>query len=724
MVRREGSDPAAAGWTAVSLAFLLLLPGTLAAQFPGGIQGRVVDADTGHPLSGVAVFVSGVGLQLLTSGDGAFLIRALPPGNLEIQLQRLGYETARVEVRVRNGRVARVEVPMRPRVLEGEGIMVEAERSAGQLLQREAIAAGGGSTLGDVLAQLPGATVVRRGPGGSEELRLRGGSADQVLVLVDGVALNDPITGVADLSTVAATELERVQVLPGARSARFGPRAMTGVVLIQTRGGGSGPGEGELQLGSLGARGAALRLEGEAAGTRFWSGGRVRSEDGRFRLREAEVPGGDLAWRENADLRQHGFQLGAERNGGTGRRMFVRMRGDDSRRGVPGKSFAPSDSARQSHRSLTTTGGWERAGRRARVETRLHHELHVARFSDPAPPLGPPFDDGTRMVGLGGTMRVELRPVPGSDLLVGTGAEMERRILRSEVLADDGAIRSLDGALGVWGEWTVPGLPGRPEVSGALRMHRDGLSDAWLGAHDLTLRVGSGGVTAHLAHRSSFSPPSPADLFFREGVGIRPNPELRPERVPSEVEVGVTARHSAEGIVARVTAEVFSGPMDDMIVWAPDFRFVWSPRNVDVRRRGGHLEGELQHPGTGWRAGGHVAATRVTYRSGGGTPGAQVMYRPRYTGGASLGWRSEAIQVSLDGRYTGARFPVPAEANALEPFWTVHLSVGGRIPIGGWTVEPLLRVDRLLDERSPFIHAMPEPGRTAVVHLRLRPSVS
>jgi hypothetical protein len=41
--------------------------------------------------------------------------------------------------------------------------------------------------------------------------------------------------------------------------------------------------------------------------------------------------------------------------------------------------------------------------------------------------------------------------------------------------------------------------------------------------------------------------------------------------------------------------------MEDMIVWTPDFRFVWSPRNVDVRRRGAEVRARLRVPSVGSR---------------------------------------------------------------------------------------------------------------------------
>src|SRR5690606_39532767 len=89
--------------------------------------------------------------------------------------------------------------------------------------------------------------------GGPETVSIRGSSAGAVLVLLDGVAINDPVTGEADLSGVRASAIESVTVLPGARSSRYGPRAEAGVILIETR---QPDGERKLStaVGSLGGR--------------------------------------------------------------------------------------------------------------------------------------------------------------------------------------------------------------------------------------------------------------------------------------------------------------------------------------------------------------------------------------------------------------------------------------------------------------------------------------
>jgi len=51
-------------------------------------------------------------------------------------------------------------------------------------------------SVDDLLRYLPGIEVQQRGPQGSQsDIVIRGGTFQQVLVIIDGVKLNDPLTG-------------------------------------------------------------------------------------------------------------------------------------------------------------------------------------------------------------------------------------------------------------------------------------------------------------------------------------------------------------------------------------------------------------------------------------------------------------------------------------------------------------------------------------------------
>jgi vitamin B12 transporter len=125
-------------------------------------------------------------------------------------------------------------------------------------------------TLADALQAVPGFTLSRNGAfGGQTTLRLRGASSSQTLVLVDGVALNDPSSpnGGFDAATLDAAEVERVEVLSGPQSTLWGSDAIGGVINIVTRG--VAPGRTGRAFAEAGSFGTA-RAGGSAG---FASGG-------------------------------------------------------------------------------------------------------------------------------------------------------------------------------------------------------------------------------------------------------------------------------------------------------------------------------------------------------------------------------------------------------------------------------------------------------------------
>lgn len=76
-----------------------------------------------------------------------------------------------------------------------------------------------------------------RGPAGSQgDIVLRGGSFQQVLVLLDGVRLNDPNTGhFSGYIPLAPAEIDRIEILKGAGSAIYGAEAVGGVIHVITK---------------------------------------------------------------------------------------------------------------------------------------------------------------------------------------------------------------------------------------------------------------------------------------------------------------------------------------------------------------------------------------------------------------------------------------------------------------------------------------------------------
>ncbi|MCZ8374192.1 MAG: TonB-dependent receptor [Beijerinckiaceae bacterium] len=111
-------------------------------------------------------------------------------------------------------------------------------------------------SLVDALRFVPGLDITETGgPGASTSVRIRGTNPGQVLVLVDGVRINDASSanGETDFGGIPGGLVERIEVLRGPQSALYGSDAMGGVVNIITRRG-RGPFKafGQVEGGSYG----------------------------------------------------------------------------------------------------------------------------------------------------------------------------------------------------------------------------------------------------------------------------------------------------------------------------------------------------------------------------------------------------------------------------------------------------------------------------------------
>jgi iron complex outermembrane receptor protein len=93
------------------------------------------------------------------------------------------------------------------------------------------------NSIDELLRYLPGVEMQMRGPMGAQsDIVIRGGTFQQVLVLLDGVRINDPNTGhFSSYTPIVPAEIERIEVLKGASSAIYGSEAVGGVIHIITK---------------------------------------------------------------------------------------------------------------------------------------------------------------------------------------------------------------------------------------------------------------------------------------------------------------------------------------------------------------------------------------------------------------------------------------------------------------------------------------------------------
>ena len=158
------------------------------------------------------------------------------------------------------------------------------------VITREDIERAQVGTLPDLLRSQVGVSLSNNGgPGKVSELRLRGANADQVLVLVDGVAIGSASSGTASFQDLPLELIDRIEIVRGPRSSLYGSEAMGGVIQIFTRKGGPTRLTAAAGIGSYGTTESAATAAGS-----FGDGGWGSAGFERFDTRGFPACKGDL----------------------------------------------------------------------------------------------------------------------------------------------------------------------------------------------------------------------------------------------------------------------------------------------------------------------------------------------------------------------------------------------------------------------------------------------
>lgn len=233
----------------------------LQASQPAELQGRVTDGESGEPLAGAAVEVLGTRLRTLTAADGRFHFRGVPPGAIQLAVERLGYGRKVALVRAEGGSTARVTLELFAEAIAVDSVVVTVE---GGVVNRDRMATRfDGLTREQIDALLPRAIafddllrnanvpglkvreVIYQRPGGAQEsgicveLSRRSSVGERTCQMVE-VYLNDIRLSNAEifLQTLDPSTIERVQILtPTSAGVEYlaTERSRNGILLVWTR---------------------------------------------------------------------------------------------------------------------------------------------------------------------------------------------------------------------------------------------------------------------------------------------------------------------------------------------------------------------------------------------------------------------------------------------------------------------------------------------------------
>jgi outer membrane receptor protein involved in Fe transport len=209
------------------LIFCYLTSIALYAGTTGKIAGKIKDKVTGEPLIGVNVILVGTQMGAASNIDGEYFIINIPPGTYELRFSLIGYSTQLIQnVRVSVDQTTKVDVDLSEQAVEIEDIIVSAERP----IVRKDLTSTEAKISGEDISMLPIEDVqsIVNLQAGVVDGHFRGGRANEVKYLIDGVAVNNAFTGNFSLQA-EVNSIEEVQVLTGTFNAEYG-EALSGIV--------------------------------------------------------------------------------------------------------------------------------------------------------------------------------------------------------------------------------------------------------------------------------------------------------------------------------------------------------------------------------------------------------------------------------------------------------------------------------------------------------------
>ena len=577
--------------------------------------------------------------------------------------------------------------------------------------------AGAVRTVSELLEAAPGVTVhALGGPGQTATLSLRGGTADQSVVLLDGIPLQGPGGGAIDLATVPATLLERITVTRGVVGAQFGAGALGGVVELQpTVAHGNSSLGAQLSAGSFGTMQAAA--DGTAAlneGSAVVAVQADRTAGGFEFARQLtpEIPNAPYYGftRQNDDSKRLSAMARVAQPLGAAE-IDLLVQGSAGERGLPGPAAATTSRSRELDagglagvrvRGTGDGSAWSVRtwGRLDRIELRGVQSFGDCDDGSPeCPRLDQRSSSGAAEAEYGFLaarshwLRASLQA--REDRVHGGDTGSHDRVLLSAALTDDiasGGGFSFHPALRVERVGSKTGVS--PAVTASWRPAN---------SESLELRAGSG---------LSFRAPTFTELYL-ERNGVAANPGLRPERAWS-IDAGGTWRNGG----AAISAGVFWSAYRDLIVYEFYPPAKVKPFNVGgARIAGAELQGSVTLP-AGFRIDAAYSFLHTVNLREGDQEGHSLSYRPPHRVFVRGARRGDRLEGYFEGRFTSAmpRNPYDTAAQAAQLVFNAGLGVRAAGPL--WLD---LEAKNLLDDRTlEDVFQYPLPGFSIAVIARAR----
>jgi outer membrane cobalamin receptor len=702
----------------------------LQAQNAAVINGAVKDAKTGEALWGVSVYLKGTHIGAMSDAKGNYLIEAVPAGKYILVCSNVGYVKEEKDIIVANSGKLKYDFNLKEEAITFSDVVVTATRNeelvtsipvATEVLSMKKIENSNAKDVGEVLKSA-GATLVKSygGLGSLESISLRGSTAAQVLILVDGQRLNGAQEGSVDLSSIPLDAIEKIELVKGGNSAMYGSDAVGGVINVITK---SMSKKDRLDfsvngmLGSFNTKKFDLSVgQGIKNFDYFVSYSRTQS-DGNFEY--TDLTGKTVELKNGDTKADNVFIKGGYKFDDQSRiSAFYKYRTSDN--GSPGSIDYPNYTARtktdNNHFSLAYEG-LSFGPFAFNFSTYLMKQEY--RYINPESYLGmeesiynsraigfltAAFADMNALGLLSYGYEFRQDKLESDDVVNGTSIPYlgdHQRNIHSFYLQDDWKYK-FDN---IWKLTIVPAgrLDSYPEDGiGSQFSPKVGLNlshdDVWRGS----IRGNIGRV---------FRSPTYNDLYWPADSWTKGNPNLKPEKGIT-YDFGFIIQFAGLGSWS-IESTYFASKLDNLILWASDASYIWTPQNISKADITG-LESKI-----GWKGFDNHVELQASYTNMSAkdnsddptTSGKYLIYRPKDKFDFIVNLNYGKASFNFYYNYVGKRFHDSSNKVEMDSYGTISANIGYVPEIFGIGVNMRLEANNLGDKEYQASKGSPVPGR-------------
>ncbi|MFC1898425.1 carboxypeptidase-like regulatory domain-containing protein [Candidatus Cloacimonadota bacterium] len=216
------------------IAYNLMFAGTT-----GKLTGKITD-EYDNEVAYANVQIKKIQLGVQADKNGNYVLWNIPSGFHEITCSQISHQTHQIKnVQIISDETTILNITLSKTVQEIEGIKISEAKtkavdhlktSSGNVISSRLIQDLQIQNIDDIIALQAGTYVV------DGKLHIRGGKVNEVMYLIDGVAVNDIVDGQAEL-TIDVDAIKEMKVMTGGFPAEYG-NAQSGIINIITKDGG------------------------------------------------------------------------------------------------------------------------------------------------------------------------------------------------------------------------------------------------------------------------------------------------------------------------------------------------------------------------------------------------------------------------------------------------------------------------------------------------------